>query len=313
MPRASGNDLCEIFGFAPDDTHEKARKQWKSQECPFVGGTCIKHSHPQADDRVVVYGSCSVTNQTRRGKEEVILCPQRLYANKYETLKSCAADALGRSIPTYLCNEYSRAKRSGSLPQEYAILVGQKSGCEINLRSEDAGVQLSIDWVVICVSGGQIQMIIPCEVQSIDTTGNYHANWRAYAEEKAQIPDSKHGMNWANVWKRLIPQLILKGAIAKTSSLCKAGLYFVVPDRVYLQFEKLVGPVAVPKKGGNDTLTVMTYALGPNVSQGNIRQLCLKRTVRMSIQDFATAFSSGKQLPLGSQLDEKAVEIFQSL
>ena len=61
MPRARGNDLCEIFGYAPDDTSDNARKQWKSQECPFVSGVCIKHSHPQ-DGKVIVYGTCSVTN-----------------------------------------------------------------------------------------------------------------------------------------------------------------------------------------------------------------------------------------------------------
>jgi hypothetical protein len=61
---------------------------------------------------------------------------------------------------------------------------------------------------------GKLKLIIPCEVQSADTTGNYRANWDAYSKELDSIPDSEHGMNWANIWKRLIPQLILKGSIA---------------------------------------------------------------------------------------------------
>ena len=45
--RAQGNDLCELFGYAPDDVSEPARRQWQARSCPFVGGECIKHGHPQ--------------------------------------------------------------------------------------------------------------------------------------------------------------------------------------------------------------------------------------------------------------------------
>lgn len=74
MPRANGNDLAELFGYAPDDNSDAARKQWKSQKCPFTENTCIKHSHPQNDGSVVVYGTCSVLNKARRTgtPEEVI-------------------------------------------------------------------------------------------------------------------------------------------------------------------------------------------------------------------------------------------------
>lgn len=91
MPRANGNDLAELFGYAPDDNSDAARKQWKSQKCPFTENTCIKHSHPQNDGSVVVYGTCSVLNKARRTgtPEEVIICPNRLYANNFTVLKQC--------------------------------------------------------------------------------------------------------------------------------------------------------------------------------------------------------------------------------
>ena len=134
MPRPRGNDLCEIFGYAPDDTSEMARKQWKSQDCPFVGGTCIKHSHPQ-DGRVVVYGTCSVANKTRSGLEEIIICPQRLYADRYKTLKSVVRDAIGTMLPMYMANEYSRHKKDKTLPNEYIVMLGRNSGREISLSN----------------------------------------------------------------------------------------------------------------------------------------------------------------------------------
>jgi hypothetical protein len=312
MPRAKGNDLCELFGYAPDDQSTVARKQWKSQECPFVGGVCIKHSHPQGNGRVVVYGSCSVKNSTRLGAEEVILCPQRLYADNYATLKRCLDDALGYCPPVFLAADYSRAKKKKHLPAEYVVLLGQKSGKEISL-SNPGVIELSLDWVMAVVTGGKLRVVIPCEVQSIDTTGNYHKNWAAYSKERATVPDSRHGMNWANVWKRLIPQIILKGSIASTSTLCVRGLYFIVPDRVYVQFEKLVGPVTAAPYPANGIVTVMTYGLGPVTGTGGIRTLLLGRTLRMRVTDFASAFASGKQLPLGSQLDEKVAALLAEL
>lgn len=311
MPRASGNDLAEIFGYAPDDRTDTARKQWKSQQCPFVGGVCIKHSHPQ-DGRVVVYGTCSVLNRTRSGIEEVIVCPQRLYAEQYESLRACVADAIGSAPVIYMADEYSRAKRAKKLPNDYIVMLGHNSGGEIAL-SNPGVIELSLDWVMALLVKHRLELIIPCEVQSIDTTGNYHANWQAYSNEEASVPNSKHGMNWANVWKRLIPQLVLKGSIAATSSLCKKGSYFVVPDRVYVQFEKIVGQVPLESAPGPGVLNVMTYSLGGKVAPGYIRPLVRMRKIRTLTTDFAQAFASGKQLPLGSQLDAKVRAVLAAL
>lgn len=311
MARAAGNDLCEVFGYAPDDTSASARRQWKSQDCPFVGGTCIKHSHP-VGGVMVVYGSCSVVNSTRSGKEEVVVCPQRLYADNYMALKQCVVDATGSSLPMFMASEYSARKRANSLPDEYVVLLGRGSGREISLENRGV-IKMSLDWVMARVKSGRLDLIIPCEVQSIDTTGNYHANWNAYSKEITPVPNSEHGMNWANVWKRLIPQLILKGAIASTSTLCTRGSYFVVPDRVYVQFEKIVGKVATVGETGSGVLNVMTYGLGPDVPSGSIRRLVHHRTERMLTTEFAAAFASGRTLPLGSQLDDKVQLALDSL
>ena len=120
-------------------------------------------------------------------------------------------------------------------------------------------------------------------------------------------------MNWANVWKRLIPQLLLKGAIASTSTLCRKGIYFVVPDRVYIQFEKLVGSVPQAGTPAHGVMTVMTYVLGAEVAHGRIRDLKIGRSLRMLVVDFAKAFGSGNQLPLGTQLDKKVLQILTEL
>lgn len=80
-----------------------------------------------------------------------------------------------------------------------------------------------------------------------------------------------------------------------------------------MQFEKLVGKVRASGEAGHGVLTVMTYGLGPAVPHGQIRPVELRRQDRMSSVDFAKAFASGEQMPLGSQLDQKVVEILQGL
>jgi len=312
MPRATGNDLCEVFGFSPDDITDAARKQWKSQRCPFVGGGCIKHSHPQEGRAFIVYGTCSVTNKTRGGVEEVIICPQRLYAGDYSVLRRCVDDATNKKLKIFTADEYSSMKKRGDLPAEYVVLFGHNSGGEIAL-SNPGVISLSLDWVAAHMVGGQLASIIPCEVQSIDITGNYRSAWMAYSAELASIPDSKHGMNWANVWKRMIPQLILKGAVASTSQMCKYGLYFIVPDRVYVQFEKIVGGVSTAASASDGVLNVMTYRLGDKVGSGKTRSLQHVRTIRMFSTEFAKSFASGTQLPLGTQLDQKVLSLLMTL
>ena len=161
MPRADNNDLCEIFGYAPDDTSDAARKQWKSQLCPSVGLTCIKHSHPQ-NGEMVVYGSCSVVNRiSNQMKEEVVICPQRLYANKYESLRSCIEDAIGRALPIYLANEYSELKKEHSLPDDYFVILGRNSGKEITVTNPGV-ISLSLDWVMVRVLNNNPVLILPC-------------------------------------------------------------------------------------------------------------------------------------------------------
>jgi hypothetical protein len=313
MARAQGNDLCELFGFAPDDPSDPATAQWKSQECPFVGNTCIKHDNQQS----VIYGTCSVVNYRGRGltrtKEEVIICPQRLYAENYKTLKSCVSDALQQTLPVFMADEYSTKKAKGILPKDLVVLLGQNSGKEITLSAPDIG-KLSLDWVAVRLEKGSPTLILPCEVQSIDTTNNYHDAWRAYSKRARTIPDSAHGMNWANVWKRLIPQLILKGAAASTCTLCKSGLYFVLPERVYKQFLKVVGSVPAVKTSAQGTMTVMSYELGAPGPVGTVRQLVPVRTQKMLTKDFAAAFGAGGEMGvLGHQLEEKVLRALSAL
>ena len=126
----------------------------------------------------------------------------------------------------------------------------------------------------------QLVEYVGIEIQSIDITGNYRDAWHGYKNLPNsnipidKIPSSSHGLNWANVHKRLIPQLIRKGVIYSRSDLVRKGLYFVLPEIVYNKFEDVIGSdIPTVNNASRETLTVLTYSLGSNVPPGRHREL----------------------------------------
>jgi hypothetical protein len=164
-----------------------------------------------------------------------------------------------------------------------------------------------MDWVLAKIEAGRLIEYVGVEVQSIDITGNYRDSWHSYknlSEDTQAIPSSEHGMNWANVHKRLIPQIIRKGTVYARSQIVRSGLYFVVPDIVYQKFEDIIGrDIPLLDQGGKDVLTIHTYELSPFVQHGEHRSLMMKRNIRCSLEEFSQRFISGPNLPGGEQLD----------
>ncbi|MEQ8235302.1 MAG: NotI family restriction endonuclease [Syntrophomonadaceae bacterium] len=293
MPRASGNDICEIFGYAPDDLTEICRHYWNRNLCPFMGTGCTKYNH----DQTVTYGVCSLVSSG----EEVIICPKRLYADCYQTIRDVSADAFGE-IPLFFVNELQALNFRA--PYEVVVALGHDSGKEIQVGNKN---KMSMDWVLAKVVDGEVIEIAGIEVQSIDITNNYRDAWQAYKnlpiDDERDIPKSQHGMNWANVHKRLIPQIIRKGVVYKESELARKGIYFIVPEVVYKRFEIVVGKINPVKQQGHDTLNVFTYAIDEPVKHGLIRRLKRTGITRISLDEFALNFVGGGGANLGPNLD----------
>ncbi len=286
-------DLVEVFGYAPEDLSSAARSLWNIGGCPFVNKACIKINH----DQTITYGTCSVTSPYG----DIIICPNRLYADDYGTLKRVAKDAFG-DITFLLFDEY--IKRRGDI-DECVVALGKNSGKEVQV-----GHHLSMDWVLARILGGELVEYAGIEIQSIDITGNYRDAWHGYKNlpqtnlPLSDLPSSCHGLNWANVHKRLIPQLIRKGIIYSRSKLVKKGLYFVLPDIVYDKFEDVIGSdIPTVNMASNETLTVLTYKLGDAAPSGQQRELVAVRKLRFTLDEFSNRFISGPNLPAGEEMD----------
>ncbi|MCB1807752.1 MAG: restriction endonuclease [Candidatus Competibacteraceae bacterium] len=287
-------DLVELFGYSPDDLTSTARTLWQLGGCPFINKACIKFNH----DQTVIYGTCSVTSPYG----DIVICPNRLYADNYRTLQRVSEDAFGNSIPFLMYEQYLKQR---AIYNDCIIALGKNSGREVQV-----GKSLSMDWVLAHISQAKLIEYVGIEVQSIDITGNYRDAWHAYhnlkpGTDRATLPSSGHGLNWANVHKRLIPQLIRKGVVYSRSSLVKKGLYFVLPDIVYQKFEDIIGTdIPLTEHASHETLTVHTYALGADVPHGQQRDIVPVRQLRFALDEFANRFISGPNLPQGQELDD---------
>lgn len=292
MTNRNHKDICEIFGYASDDLSAEARSLWNIGACPFIKSQCTKYNH----DQTIIYGTCSV----RTGDKEILICPNRLYADDYKCIRTVAKDAFGEKVPVYLYDEFID-KRSEK--KKCVVAIGQRSGREVKVKKS-----LSMDWILALIDKSKLVEYVGVEVQSIDITGNYRDAWHAYknlpTNRKATIPSSGHGLNWANVHKRLIPQIIRKGLMYSKSKYVHNGLYFILPDEVYKRFEDIIGDIPLLKKPNRETLTVFTYELAPQVSHGRIRPMRIKRVIRFLLDDFSSRFISGPNLPSGQELDD---------
>ncbi|HIJ84157.1 MAG TPA: restriction endonuclease [Magnetococcales bacterium] len=293
MTTHSVKKLIEIFGFSPEDHTSEARKFWDLKACPFIGRACTKFDHTNT----ICYGTCSVSN----GGSNVVICPNRLYENDYATIRNVSTDVFGAKIPMIFFDEY--VKIFGDT-KEVIVALGQYSGKEVKLS------QMSMDWVLAHIRSGELQEYVGIEVQSIDITGNYRDVWYAAKNQENVLPASAHGLNWANVHKRLIPQLIRKGLIYSRSALVRKGLYFVVPETVFRKFEEIIGN-DIPKvnHAEKDVVSVFTYNLSQKPQHGQKRSVVLDRVLRFKMDEFAARFISGANLPPGRVLDDKIREV----
>lgn len=215
--------VWEFFGYRSTDKSTAAIAAASAGECPFLGSTCVK----TLNDRVIS-GVCAIKPVTTG---PVICCPVRLYADNYQILRDVAAQAFGAGFPLEPGRTaVATARRTG----EPAVAVfGKRWGGELRLPQRSGGGSYFVDWILAKIDGrGELEEFVAIEVQTIDTTGNYQNGRLALLADRSIEPTTV-GLNWENVSKRILPQLIYKGQVLQREALCKKGLFFVCPTPVY--------------------------------------------------------------------------------
>jgi hypothetical protein len=316
--RATGKDIAELFGHRPDDISSTSTELTANRWCPFVDDQCSKTNH----NRTEIYGVCSVTKGANSSNtSDIPVCPKRFYGDDYLVLRNISEEVWGRTINFIAGGNISELneKLSASTAIITVVAFGQKSGKEVSVRGRG---QMSMDWVLqsYILDGSEKvpKDFIGVEVQSIDITGNYRENQKYYLNfrncglsEPVDPPNSQHGLNWANVHKRLIPQLIRKGNVYRQCERC-IGFFFVVPSEVFVKFEEVLGNIEPTDTISNNVVSVATYALDGEVLDGEKRVLNKKKTVHLPLDSIISAFSENQMGDVHRELDEKLLQLLET-
>jgi hypothetical protein len=277
-------NILEFFGFDPADRSDVAVEARRTMYCPFLRSTCIKQLRDQE-----ISGVCTLKQQTRG---PVICCPIRLYAGDYEILRDVANVAFGPGTRLIAAN----AIRSGN--GACVAVFGKRWGKELRLPSRGRRGSYFVDWVLARLDENrELVDFVAVEVQSIDSTGNYREERAAYLAETDFTGRSTAGLNWENVNKRILPQVIYKGHVLRREPLCQKGLFFVCPTPVYQKISERLGGGLQPYPIQPGTITIMWYDVGGPVDPGYQRQLVNVGRLTTTIDQVALAFTAPSNLP----------------
>ncbi|PXY85379.1 restriction endonuclease [Bifidobacterium asteroides] len=216
--------IVDFFGYRAEDDSETAVSAVAKNLCPFIHDTCSKTLGRDG----AYSGVCAVKQVS--SDQRIICCPIRLYANDYEILRIVAERTFGVELNLYSGRTaVEKAKIEGGA----VAVFGHRWGGELRLPKRNGTGNYFADWVLARLDGsGQLIEFTSIEVQTIDTTGNYRAS-RAALINGRRVKKSTVGLNWENVSKRIIPQLVYKGQVLQREPLCRSGLWFVTPESVY--------------------------------------------------------------------------------
>ena len=291
-------EIVETFGYRSGDRSDAAEAQRRSKICPFLRKPCWKTFRSGGQ----ISGTCTV--KPPQG-EEVIVCPDRLYAHDFRILRDVAADAFGAGFrlvgPSDIAGTQGERSR--------VVVFGKRWGKELRVpKSDEDGKAFSADWILARVTeSGKVEEFVPVEVQSMDTTGSYQREWCELFG--LQLPDGcnpkSSNINWENVNKRIIPQLLVKGNVFGNEPLCRKGLYFICPAPVYQRLTMRLGAKLSQRPKQPTALTFRWYKLAEASALGEIRELEFANQFTTTVENLKEAFNSTLNLPSMGAMAEK--------
>ena len=283
----AGN-ISELFGYSPNDRSEEASRARMSLLCPFLKSQCTK----QLRDGTIS-GVCSLKPVT---SPPVICCPNRLYADDYRVLRDVALTAFGPRIRLISGQDATTVRHDGN----NVAVFGKRWGKELRLPQRGHRGGYFVDWILALLDHERkLKEFVAVEIQSIDTTGNYRAERESYLNHQKFQGTSSAGLNWENVSKRILPQLIYKGHVLRREPLCRQGLFFVCPTAVYDRILQRLGGKLLKYGRQPGSLTFRWYGLGERQQLGVCRPLETEGEFTTTIDQIAVAFTSPTNLPPG--------------
>jgi len=238
--------VAELFGYPDGNRSPLAESARARRWCPFLGAGCTKTTGHAESGPI---GTCAV----RRGERTVIICPQRFRGGDHAIARAIAKEAFGEKVKF-------------KLVRELVVRTGP-------------GQRWSLDYAAAELLPGGYGKIIGIEDQAIDTTGSLVPYVQAYLSGGATTPQHAFGLNWANVYKRIIPQVARKGRIFEAWG---SQLYVIIQDEL-LDYIKQRIALSAAQPGEAVNLVFKPYRLATDALTGTNRltpMIALATTVR---------------------------------
>jgi hypothetical protein len=125
---------------------------------------------------------------------------------------------------------------------------------------------------------GEVRKFVSVELQAVDITGSYEPAYQGVLN-RADLVDVSYGINWKNVRKRFITQLIDKGIYHHRWD---TRIVAVVQTPLYHQLRKAIQFDEVPPDSGGNTVIFMLYDYQPDPNRPGAFVLGLDRVVGTS-------------------------------
>lgn len=277
----------ELFGYAPSDNSQEAIQTRNSLQCPYIGALCTKRFGDKTPS-----GACTVRQAV--DSSPIICCPNRLYDLDYQILSDVAAEAFGSGTKLISGRDVAQSEHDG----RQVAVFGKRWGKELRLPNRGGRGSYFVDWILALIAdNGQLKEFVALEVQAIDTTGSYRAERDAHMKAQPFTGWSAAGLNWENVSKRILPQIIYKGHVLRQERLCTKGLFFVCPGPVYSRIRVRLGGTLRSYSAQPGSLTFKAYDVGPEVAVGQRRTLVPGEQLTTTIDQVALAFTAPTDLP----------------
>ena len=288
--------IAELYGYLDRDTSDKAVNAAIEAQCPFIRDDCVKTINLHG--RSARAGACTV-RQKRQDAPDVICCPLRLYAGDYALLDEISRLAFGESAPKYPGREaVDRALLAG----EPSIAVfGHRWGKELRLPMRGGSGNYFVDWILAKVEAdGKVSDFCAVEVQTIDTTGNYRSSLESLSASDRLNSWSTLGLNWENVNKRILPQIIYKASVLSRETYCRSGLFLVTPEPVNQAIIQRLGGESNIERVGRlqpSSITLVSYDFAAEAFEPGVpRKLEIKNILMTNVSEVKDAFNRA-QLP----------------
>lgn len=279
--------VSEWFGHLLSDTSPEAVRCRREGHCPFIGSACTKSFNDGSPS-----GVCSV--QTSAGGV-IPICPNRLYADEYKFLNRIAQVSFGTREPVIRPEKIFAYQEA----EERVVAFGQRFGSELKLPKRGGKGSYSVDWILAKVDReGTLLEFVAVEVQTIDTTGSYKPEVESLRRGENPSGASQAGLNWENVNKRILPQLIYKGHVLRREAKCTKGLFFVCPQPVHERIAmRLGGSLLRYENLQPGSIVFQWYTLEDGGNERGRLDLSYADELRSTVDQVATAFTSPTNLP----------------